>query len=704
MRTGLRDRTYTWAQPDANPSDELVEVPVRHGAERIGSIAVDHAAVAGVHRQRWNLLEDIAESLGVVLQASRVGIELERQLRAAVAHANEIAVSRRGVVAEMDAERRRIERDLHDGAQHHLVSLRLALGLVEHLVSTAQSGEARARLEQIAHQIDTVETVLAETAAGVSSPMLAELGLVGALEKELGGPEPVRVHADPAIASRGRLPSQLETAVYFCCLEAVNNARKHARGAAIAVHLRIEDGRLRFTVTDDGPGYDPAANAGSPGRGLRNVRARITAVGGRIEVRSSPGAGTTVEGWAPLPPPEQMAPEEAAPEEAAPPAEPAPVATATAHPDPLAEQVRRAVQAAIEDYEGTPHASAVRALAARFDQPLRVSVLGASGSGPQIVADGLEGVSESVQITVADPTADLGDGSPEHWTDAFVLLVRHGHPEDVARSATVHEAAAAHRPALAITVLVIDRDAVDEEAVDVDHAAEALAAHPEVRRLSGAVVPVDLRLVRAAATVTDADAPPETVPRVAVALGGSAGLRQAGAPGRFGGGQGSAALAEKLRQRSGLPRLRDLVDARFARRAASLKARSVLLALEQLARTAPVPGGAGRLRYELDRIRSGAHELTEIDTVDALLAGALDVPDEDRALAARLLGATGSAPAARLALPPEADTEAVAASAAAELARWRRRALHPTATADLRTVAEVVVRTCEHLLADARGE
>ena len=277
---------------------------MRHGTERIGTIAVDRGAVAGLHGQRQHLLEDVADSLGAVFQASRSGIELERQLRAALAYAGGIAVSRRAVVAEMDWERRRIERDLHDGAQHHLVSLRLALGLVEHQVSTAQLDPARSRLTQIADQIEVAEEILAETAKGVSSPLLAELGLVRALRQELGGGQPP-VPVDAAgVDEEQRIPSDVQAAVYFCCLEAVNNARKHAPGAAIEVRLETADGRLQFAVRDEGPGWDTTAKNASPGRGVRNVAARVAAVGGRVEIRSEPGAGTTVEGSAPLRPPE----------------------------------------------------------------------------------------------------------------------------------------------------------------------------------------------------------------------------------------------------------------------------------------------------------------------------------------------------------------------------------------------------------------
>jgi signal transduction histidine kinase len=301
-RPGLRDRTYTWTEPGAGPAPEdLVEVPVCQGEERVGAIAVDRGAVVGLYAQRRGLLTDIADSLGVVMQANRAGVELERHLRVVLAHAEDIAASRRRAVAEMDSERRRIERDLHDGAQLCLVSLRLTLGLVEHQVATAQFDQARSRLDQAAAQITSAAGMLAATAAGVSSPVLSERGLVAALETELSsGHTPVDLDVD-GLDPRRRYPENVETAVYFCCLESVNNARKHAPGATVSVRLATAGNRLFFTVRDDGPGYDPTAMAGSPGHGLRNVQARMGAVGGRIEIRSWPGTGTTVEGWVPLP-------------------------------------------------------------------------------------------------------------------------------------------------------------------------------------------------------------------------------------------------------------------------------------------------------------------------------------------------------------------------------------------------------------------
>ncbi|GAA1326341.1 sensor histidine kinase [Pseudonocardia xinjiangensis] len=628
VRPELHDRAYTWVEPGAQPSDALAEVAVRHGSERIGTIAVDHAAVAGLQGQRRHLLEDIADSLGAVFQASRSGIELERQLRAALAHAGEIAESRRAVVAEMDGERRRIERDLHDGAQHHLVSLRLTLGLVEHQVSTGQFDQARGRLEQVAEQIDTAESILAETATGVSSPLLAEQGLVGALRTELrGGHPPVTLDCD-GVAADAAIPADVQAAVFFCCLEAVNNARKHAGGAAIGVWLVTEDGRVRFAVHDEGPGWDLSAGAGSPGRGMRNLTARIAAVGGRIEVRSEPGEGTVVAGSAPLPRPAEE-PEA----DAAAPGRTGPAVAAAAPGLSLIDQVRDALRTARALYHGTCWADPLRALAQRLDEPLRVGVAGPAGADVPALVEALRSAAGRAGTPALDVT--LVDMSVPHSgpddalvpvAEAFVLLLGPpGNPEPVAGLP------APLRPALAIGVPV--------------DAAAGLAHRPDTGTPCHVVTPV---------------APCPDVPHL---LG--------------------------------------LIAARFALRAESLKARAALLALESMVRADPPPVDGRALVYRLDRIRSGAHELTEIDLVDALRSGELDLPDGEREVAERLLGAQGADPRARLALAPAAGPREVARAAGAQLVRWQGVAAHPMSGKDLRDVAAVLVQTCEQLLARA---
>jgi hypothetical protein len=160
-----------------------------------------------------------------------------------------------------------------------------------------------------------------------------------------------------------------------------------------------------------------------------------------------------------------------------------------------------------------------------------------------------------------------------------------------------------------------------------------------------------------------------------------------------------AALAATLVQVSGLPRLRELVAVRLARRADALRSRAVLLALEGLVRREPPPVGGDVLSYRLDRVRATAFELAELDVVDAVRAGELHVPDGERGDVERLLGAAGTDAATRLGLPPGAPRDDVARAAAEQLAHWRRRAASPLAGPDVRKVADVLVHACERLVA-----
>ncbi len=334
-REGMSDRTSRWRTPGSGVGEPDASFPVRHEGQEVGALAVDAEALAGGDERR-RLVADVADGLGGVLAAHRLEIELERQLRAAVAHAEQIAASRRRLVSEMDSERRGIERNLHDGAQHHLVSLRLTLGLVEHLASAGRLEGAHERLALLLDQLDTAETVLAETASGVSSATLRRLGPVETLRADLAEAEPPIVVDGEGV---GRHDEAVEAAVYFSTLEAVNNARKYAGGAPISVRLREADGVLRAVVRDEGPGFTPTPGKG-PGRGMRNLATRLSAVSGRVDVESAPGAGTTVRVEVPLPAATSgsmkagSATPAAPPPAPAPPAPPTPAPRRTAHRSP----------------------------------------------------------------------------------------------------------------------------------------------------------------------------------------------------------------------------------------------------------------------------------------------------------------------------------------------------------------------------------
>ncbi|HYX93546.1 MAG TPA: ATP-binding protein [Geodermatophilus sp.] len=409
-RPGLRDRVAAWSPAGADPAAARWTVPVRHGGEDVGTLAVDRVTVPGTPGERRQVLEDVASSLGVVLQAERSGIELERQLRAALAHATEIAVARRRAVAESDRERRRIERDLHDGAQHQLVTLSLALGLVEHGLTTGRLDQARAGLDSVAGQLESVADLLARTTAGVTSPVLARSGLVAALREELaGGDPPVDLDAPAGV----RFPVDVEQAVYFVCLEAVNNSRKHAPGSSVSVRLTAEGDRLHFAVRDDGPGL-PSAPGGA-GRGLRNLAVRVAGVGGQVDVRSAPGRGTAVEGWVPLPAP---APGPAG--GAAPPIGPG-----------LFDRVRTLVRSARDLYHGSPRADRLHALARALDGPPRIAVVGPPVPAVAALTEGLAAGTPACTVRrVEDDSGDAADaGVPA--ADAWVLVADGERPADL---------------------------------------------------------------------------------------------------------------------------------------------------------------------------------------------------------------------------------------------------------------------------------
>ncbi|MGN6379976.1 MAG: sensor histidine kinase [Gaiellales bacterium] len=205
---------------------------------------------------------------------------------------DEIRAARASAIATAEEERRRLERDLHDGAQQHLIALRIKLGLINEL-----GGQDTTKM--IAELGDDVEATLDELrrlAQGVYPPLLRVDGLGSALNAVARrSPIPVTVHT-PGV---GRFANDIESAVYFCCLEALQNAAKHAgRDANVIVRVSAGDAWLRFTVDDSGAGFD--ARRSGHGVGLANMEERMAAVGGSIRVVSVPGGGTTVSGLIPL--------------------------------------------------------------------------------------------------------------------------------------------------------------------------------------------------------------------------------------------------------------------------------------------------------------------------------------------------------------------------------------------------------------------
>jgi signal transduction histidine kinase len=198
--------------------------------------------------------------------------------------------SRRRLVTVQDEERRKLERNIHDGAQQQLVALAVQLKLADGLVER-DPGKAHDLLEKLRADTNAALEDLRDLARGIYPPLLADQGLPAALEAQARkAAVPTTVEADVV----GRFPQEIESAVYFSCLEALQNVAKYAEATRVTIALSNGSGEISFTVTDDGRGFDPSATG--YGTGLQGIADRLAAIGGDLAVESTPGTGTTVAG------------------------------------------------------------------------------------------------------------------------------------------------------------------------------------------------------------------------------------------------------------------------------------------------------------------------------------------------------------------------------------------------------------------------
>ena len=197
-------------------------------------------------------------------------------------------------MATQDAERRRLERNIHDGAQQNLVALIVKLRLATNLAKRDPE-HARVSVKALEAESDQALETLRALARGIYPPLLREQGLATAVRAEAEKmPLPAIVSADHL----DRYPPEVEAAVYFVCLEALQNVTKHARASRVEINLRSLANELSFEVTDDGAGFEAAKDV--RGSGLRNMIDRIDGMGGRLVIQSSAIRGTTVSGTVPI--------------------------------------------------------------------------------------------------------------------------------------------------------------------------------------------------------------------------------------------------------------------------------------------------------------------------------------------------------------------------------------------------------------------
>ena len=266
--------------------------PMASAGELQGVVVVERAVDAPVFApDEERALVEVARHLGVALHNAQLDSALQASLDEVRRQATELQASRGRIVAAGDQARRTIERNLHDGAQQHLVALAVQLKLVRQLAERdpSQVGE---RIDALSVAVDDTLQELRDLAHGIYPPLLADKGLPDALTSAARRAVlPVTVKAD----GLGRYGADAEATVYFCVLEALQNAGKYAgEAAAITVEVREEAGSLVFVVADDGAGFE-VRNKGM-GAGFTNMLDRLGSLGGTLRVESAPGRGTRVTG------------------------------------------------------------------------------------------------------------------------------------------------------------------------------------------------------------------------------------------------------------------------------------------------------------------------------------------------------------------------------------------------------------------------
>ena len=288
----------SWPEQDTKPAglrlesgepppmpDAAASAPVRYQGELLGMVAV--LKREDLTPTETRLVNDLAHEAGLAFKNERLTAELSQRLE-------ELTVSRQRLVTAQDTERRRIERNLHDGAQQELIALKLKLVVAQDMAGSDPQ-QAQEMLQGLVTDVGNAVETLRELARGIYPAVLADLGLAAALEAQARrSPLTVEVHAD----SIHRYPPEIEAAVYFCCLEALQNAIKHARATTMVISVGESAGELRFTAVDDGQGIDVIrARSGS---GIQNMADRMAALHGSLDLGAAPGGGTSVSGRLPV--------------------------------------------------------------------------------------------------------------------------------------------------------------------------------------------------------------------------------------------------------------------------------------------------------------------------------------------------------------------------------------------------------------------
>jgi signal transduction histidine kinase len=269
--------------------------PISHAGELLGVIVVSRREGAVAFREEDDrVLTELTRQVGLAMHNAQLDTALQGSLDELRRQADELRASRARVVASGDAERRRVERNLHDGAQQHLVALAINLRLAKDVVEEDPKAAVE-MLEDLGVAVQDTIKELRELAHGIYPPLLVDSGLTEALRAVAN-----RSPLDVELTTEGieRYGRDIEAAIYFCCLEALQNAGKHAPESRVIVRIWEESGGLLFEVSDNGPGFDIVK--AKQGHGYVNMMDRLGAIGGAVRWESQVGHGTTIRGSVPL--------------------------------------------------------------------------------------------------------------------------------------------------------------------------------------------------------------------------------------------------------------------------------------------------------------------------------------------------------------------------------------------------------------------
>ncbi|MDP9234724.1 MAG: histidine kinase, partial [Actinomycetota bacterium] len=274
-RAPIHDRDLTSGGTPSVPGER--SAPIVDAGELLGALTISKSEDAVVPADQ-ELLDNLASQAGQIVRNALLTADLRARLQQLSEQSQELRRSRQRIVAAQDDERRALERNIHDGAQQHLVALAVKLKLTKSLVTKAPE-RATTMLSQLRGEVGDTLTALRELASGIYPAALEEGGVALALEQQVRDfPVDTTIDTD----GMGRYPIESEATVYFCCLEALQNIGKYARAQRAIVTLRDDGEAISFSVRDDGVGFDPATTAW--GSGLRNISDRVAASRGSVEV------------------------------------------------------------------------------------------------------------------------------------------------------------------------------------------------------------------------------------------------------------------------------------------------------------------------------------------------------------------------------------------------------------------------------------